>query len=63
MDYFYKRIYYSLATCKLKSCNATIFPGLEKYADETKDAGQHMAAMCTIKKSEPQLFSNLWNEL
>ena len=63
MDYFYKHFEYYLATCKFTVCNATSFTGLEKHADDIKDVGQCMAAMCIIKTDDPQRFSHLWNQL
>ena len=63
MDSLYKRFDCTLSTCKLAGCNAISFPGLEKNADHIKDAGQRMNPICIIKTADPQLFSNLWNEL
>ena len=63
MDYFYKRFDSALDTCKLKGCNETSFPGLEKYGDDNKDARQHMAAMCIIKTADPQHSYHICNEL
>ena len=62
MDYFYKQFYSELVTCKFTICNATIFLGLEKHANNIKYSRKHMAAMCIIKTYFPQRFSYLWNE-
>ena len=61
MYYFYKRLYSALSTFKLTGCNATSFPGLEKHADDIKDYGKRMDAMCFIKIDDPQRLSQLWN--
>ena len=59
MDYFHKSFDSSLAICRLMGCNATIFPGLEKQAENIKDAGKCIAAMCLIKKSDTQRLCHL----
>ena len=62
MDYFYKRFDSTLATCNFKGWNAAIFEGLDEYADDTKDSGQHVADMCLIKTADSQIFSHIWND-
>ena len=63
MKYLQKHFDYALPTNKLIGCDATSFTGLEKYADDIKNYGQHMADMYLIKKDDSQIFSQLWNEL
>ena len=48
MDYFDKRFDSTICNWKLTGCDATSFAGLEKHADDAKDDGQYMAAMCLI---------------
>ena len=63
MDYFYKCFDSALANVNIMSCDTTIFPVLEKYADDIKDYRQHMDVVCLIKKADPQQLSHLWNKL
>ena len=39
------------------------FLDLDKHADDIKDSGQHLAAMCLIETADSQFLSYLWNGL
>ena len=63
MDYFYKRFNSYLSIRKFTWCDATIFPGLDKDANDIKGARQHMDVMCFIETAYPPRSFCLWNEL
>ena len=61
MIYFYKCVILPSLLTSWQASTQPFFINLEKYIDDTKDAGKCMASMCLIKIASPQHFSHIWN--